>query len=291
MAVVKYGNNLAFHIGETPETVIRLKKNFGKDNVYERSWYTKEYDVNGKKVPVVMAASYSVSGNPSDRNRADRSLALKQARVNYGMHAKHDTKYFKTKKDRKKEKLNRVCGQRNSGHRFQKKTLWRNILTELVHEVIDAANAKKTIKERIEFLSDPKISKRDIIRRLVFMSYNKSIDILLPPTDPPYKPSEQPKGMSTPFDSESRRLSIFVKGLGYDDMNQSKRENIFIQILESIDPDDSKIFLAATQKKFRIKGLTVPQLNKIFDLNMSVSEKKASTNVKEQAEESVPTPA
>ena len=161
-------------------------------------------------------------------------------------------------------------------------------MTELVHEVIDAANAKKTIKERIEFLSQKKYAERDIIRRLVFMSYNKSIDILLPPTDPPYKPSEQPKGMNTPFDSESRRLSIFVKGLGYDDMNQSKRENIFIQILESIDPDDSKIFLAATQKKFRIKGLTVPQLNKIFDLNMSVPEKKTSTNVKEQTEESVP---
>ena len=163
-------------------------------------------------------------------------------------------------------------------------------MTELVHEVIDAANAKKTIKERIEFLSQKKYAERDIIRRLVFMSYNKSIDILLPPTDPPYKPSEQPKGMNTPFDSESRRLSIFVKGLGYDDMNQSKRENIFIQILESIDPDDSKIFLAATQKKFRIKGLTVPQLNKIFDLNMSVPEKKTSTNVKEQTEESVPEP-
>ena len=56
MPVVKCGN-IAFHIGETPETVIRLKNNFGKDNVYERSWYTKEYDVNGKKVPVVMAAS------------------------------------------------------------------------------------------------------------------------------------------------------------------------------------------------------------------------------------------
>ena len=164
-------------------------------------------------------------------------------------------------------------------------------MTELVHEVIDAANAKKTIKERIEFLSQKKYAERDIIRRLVFMSYNKSIDILLPPTDPPYKPSEQPKGMSTPFDSLSRRFFIFVMCFGYDDMNQSKRENIFIQILESIDPDDSKIFLAATQKKFRIKGLTVPQLNKIFDLNMSVSEKKASTNVKEQAEESVPTPA
>ena len=119
------------------------------------------------------------------------------------------------------------------------------------------------------------------------MSYNKSIDILLPPTDPPYKPSEQPKGMSTPFDSESRRLSIFVKGLGYDDMNQSKRENIFIQILESIDPDDGKIFLAATQKKFRIKGLTVPQLNKIFDLNMPVPEKKI-IDAKEEKTEPVP---
>ena len=163
-------------------------------------------------------------------------------------------------------------------------------MTELVHEIIDAANAKKTIKERIEFLSDPKISKRDIIRRLVFMSYNKSVEVLLPPVDPPFKLSDAPKGMNTPIDSESRRLSIFVKGRGYDDMNQSKRENIFIQILEAIDPDDSKIFLAATQKKFRIKGLTVPQLNKIFDLNMPVSEKKKSTNVKEQTAESVPAP-
>jgi len=164
-------------------------------------------------------------------------------------------------------------------------------MTSLVHEVIDAANAKKTIKERIAFLSDPKIAKRDVIRRLVFMSYNREVEILLPAVDPPFKPSEMPKGMSTPIDSESRRLSIFVKGLGYDDMNQSKRESIFIQILEAIDPDDSKIFLAATQKKFRIKGLTIPQLNKIFDLNMPVSEKKATSNVKKETEESVSEPA
>ena len=164
-------------------------------------------------------------------------------------------------------------------------------MTELVHEIIDAANAKKTIKERIEFLSDPKIAKRDVIRRLVFMSYNKSVEVLLPLVDPPFKPSEQPKGMNTPIDSESRRLSIFVKGLGYDDMNQSKRENIFIQILEAIDPDDGKILMAATQKKFRIKGLTIPQLNKIFDLNMPVLEKNKPTNDKEQKEESVPSSA
>ena len=117
MPVVKYGNNLAFHIGETPETVIRLKKNFGKDNVYERSWWVKEYDVNGKKVPVVMAASYSVKGIPSDRNRQERRAALKQAKVNYGLYktnAEHPTKHNITKKDRKKEKLNREYGQRAS---------------------------------------------------------------------------------------------------------------------------------------------------------------------------------
>jgi hypothetical protein len=74
-------------------------------------------------------------------------------------------------------------------------------------------------------------------------------------------------------------------------MNQSKRENIFIQILEAIDSDDSKIFLAATQKKFRIKGLTLPQINKIFDLNIPVPDKKAPVDVKEQTEESVPAPA
>ena len=143
MPVVKRGN-IAFHIGETPETVIRLKKNFGKDNVYERSWYVKEYDVNGKKVPVVFAASYSKlmrrqfgegkdkwkleksskrewKWNPSDRNHDDRRAAMKQARYKYGMYKtnlEHPTKHMITKRDRKKEKLNRVCGQKNSGHRF-----------------------------------------------------------------------------------------------------------------------------------------------------------------------------
>ena len=116
MAVDKCGN-IVFHIGETPETVVRLKKNFGKDRVFERSWYVKEYEVNGKEVPVVMAASYSSNGNPSDMNRPDRRAALKQARVNFGVHAKHDTKHFRTKEDRKKEKVKRESGQRNSGHR------------------------------------------------------------------------------------------------------------------------------------------------------------------------------
>ena len=116
MAEVKCGN-IAFHIGETPETVVRLKKNFGKDRVFERSWYVKEYDVDGKVVPVIMAASYSANGNPSDMNRIDRRAALKQARVNYGVNAKHDTKYFRTKEDRKNEKTKRESGQRNSGHR------------------------------------------------------------------------------------------------------------------------------------------------------------------------------
>ena len=113
MAVIKCGN-IAFHIGETPETVVRLKKNFGKDRVFERSWYVKEYEVNGKEVPVVMAASYSANGNPSDMNRADRRLASRQRKIGYGVHY---TKHFRTKEDRKKEKLKRESGQRNSGHR------------------------------------------------------------------------------------------------------------------------------------------------------------------------------
>ena len=121
MPVVKRGSNLAFHIGETPETVIRLKKNFGKDNVYERPWYTKKYDVNGKQVPVIMAASFSklIDGKkgewkwtPSDRNRDDRRAVMNQAKSNYGMYGKHATKHITTKKDRKIEKLNREHGQR-----------------------------------------------------------------------------------------------------------------------------------------------------------------------------------
>lgn len=61
---------------------------------------------------------------------------------------------------------------------------------------------------------------------------------ILPEGQPPFSPSKEPIGM-TPSNmlSEIRRLYILTR----NDLKATKRETIYIQMLESIHPDEAKI--------------------------------------------------
>jgi hypothetical protein len=48
---------------------------------------------------------------------------------------------------------------------------------------------------------------------------------------------------------EARRLRIFVKGGGYDTLNQVKRENLFISLLEDIDNGDAELLCKMIAQK------------------------------------------
>ena len=54
---------------------------------------------------------------------------------------------------------------------------------------------------------------------------------------------------------ETRRLRIFINGGGYDDLNQVKRENLFISLLEDIDNSDAELLCKMIEKK-PLKGLS-----------------------------------
>jgi hypothetical protein len=54
---------------------------------------------------------------------------------------------------------------------------------------------------------------------------------------------------------ETRRLRIFVRGGGYDDLNQVKRENLFISLLEDIDNADAELLCKMIAQK-PLKGLS-----------------------------------
>ena len=79
----------------------------------------------------------------------------------------------------------------------------------------------------------------------------------LPDTDPPYTESEvldQEKRLV----QESRKFYLFVEGITQTQRNITavKREQIFITLLESIDPKDAKVVLAMKNRKLPYKGLT-----------------------------------
>lgn len=73
---------------------------------------------------------------------------------------------------------------------------------------------------------------------------------LLPDGEPPFKPAPEPLGMSPArFIQEIRKFKHFVR----TDLSNTKREQLFIQMLESIHPTEAKILIA-------IKDQNLPKL-------------------------------
>jgi hypothetical protein len=87
--------------------------------------------------------------------------------------------------------------------------------------------------------------------RLIF---DPSIEFVLPPGEPPYTPA-------TALDLESsyyqafNRMYLFVKG-GNDNLHKLKREALFVQMLESVTPEDAKMIIAMKDKKSLWKNIT-----------------------------------
>lgn len=126
-------------------------------------------------------------------------------------------------------------------------------------EIIDKAIELKTVDEKVEwFVKNNSISLRTILK----IMYDDSITILLPNAAPPYKESDVVGGEGMLY-KETRRLRIFIKGGGYDDLNQVKRENLFIQLLQTVDKNDAKLLLKMIEQK-PLTGLPTSVIHKAF---------------------------
>lgn len=64
---------------------------------------------------------------------------------------------------------------------------------------------------------------------------------ILPDGEPPYKKAPEPMGMTpAQFITETRKFYLFCR----KDLKPIKRETLFVQMLESIHPDEAKILMA-----------------------------------------------
>jgi|DEB0MinimDraft_4_1074332.scaffolds.fasta_scaffold00218_18 hypothetical protein len=137
-------------------------------------------------------------------------------------------------------------------------------------EIINKACELKTKQEKIEWLR-----KHDTtpLRIVLKYTYDKNVEFLIPNTPPPWKKNSY-IGVEGMLFKEARRLRIFVKGGGYDTLNQMKRETLFIRLLEDIDNNDADLLCKMIQQK-PLKGLSLKQVEAAFpDLIEKVEEKE-----------------
>ena len=131
-----------------------------------------------------------------------------------------------------------------------------------IPEILNKVSEIKTKNEKIKWLqSYDCVPLRSILR----LTYDKeNVKFLLPDSPPPWKKNNMEEGTEGLLYKETRRLRIFVKGGGYDDLNQVKRESLFISLLEDLNDDDADLLANHVISQKPIKGLTEKTLVEAF---------------------------
>lgn len=123
------------------------------------------------------------------------------------------------------------------------------------HEIFDAVGKAKSKKDKIAILHE---NSSAALKTVLGYTYDPRVKWLLPEGNPPYKPLAKESDMEGALMSELRRLYLFVDGPADTQKNlkQLRREQLFIDLLESIDPDDAKVLIGMKDRKLPYAGLT-----------------------------------
>lgn len=126
-----------------------------------------------------------------------------------------------------------------------------------VSEILNKVSKQNTEAERIrELRSNNNVAVESIIRGAL----DPQIKWLLPEGSPPYKPSDLVDQQHIIY-TECRKFYLFVEG-GNKNLKQTRREQLFVEMLEKIDPEDAKLLIAVKDKHMPYKQITRDLVNK-----------------------------
>ena len=129
-----------------------------------------------------------------------------------------------------------------------------------ISKILKDASEIKGRQDRIQFLKTH--HPNQLLKLLLQYVYDPNIKFDLPPGAPPYKETEA-LDQSGRLYQEMRRLYLFLEG-GNPNLHAIRRETLFIQLLESIDPEDAKLMCAIKDKKMPYKGITEKLVREAF---------------------------
>lgn len=99
-----------------------------------------------------------------------------------------------------------------------------------------------------------------VLKELLRYTYDPKIKWLLPEGDPPYTPSAV-KYNDDALYHEVRKLYLFVEG-GNMNLKQTRREFLFVDLLQNVHPDDAKLLCHVKDRK--IPGISSKLVLKAF---------------------------
>ena len=123
----------------------------------------------------------------------------------------------------------------------------------LQSEILQAVSSAKTKASKIKILQE---NRSPALVSIFVWNFDPSIESALPEGEVPYTPNDSPTVDSqSKLASQYRTLYNYVKG-GNDGLKRARRESLFIELLESLHPDEAELVCLVKDKdlskKYRI---------------------------------------
>lgn len=130
---------------------------------------------------------------------------------------------------------------------------------QLVSEVIQRVSNCKTKDEKIEVLRH---YDSPALRSILIWNFNSKVESAVPAGEVPYTPNDAPAGTEhTRLIHEWKKFNHFVKGVS--NLPQTKREVMFIQVLESLHHSEAELLCIVKDKqlhkRFKITKVMVQE--------------------------------
>ena len=114
-----------------------------------------------------------------------------------------------------------------------------------VHEVLEQVSKQRSKAKKVEVLKE---YRSDALVSLLIWNFDDTVISMLPDGEVPYERSSVPLGTDhTSLRKEYRNLYHFVKG-GNDGLSKTRRESMFIQMLEGLHPTEADILCLVKDK-------------------------------------------
>ena len=115
----------------------------------------------------------------------------------------------------------------------------------LMHEVLQKVSNAKTKAQKVKLLEE---YNTPALRALLIANFDESVISMLPDGEVPYKKNEAPEDTEhTKLDHEYRKLYLFFKGGA--NISQTRRETLFIQLLEGLHQGEAEVLCLVKDKK------------------------------------------
>lgn len=127
-----------------------------------------------------------------------------------------------------------------------------------IFEILEKVAKARSRDEKIQILRE---NYSQPLATILKYALDPNIKWLLPKGPVPYKPSNSDE--KSVLYKEARRLYLFIEG-GHPNLQQAKREKIFIQIMEELHPGDAKLLEQIKDGKMPHRSITAELVNLAF---------------------------